>query len=750
VAKQFFADEEGDQGDEEDSWCDEELTDEEMLNLDEVDDATFDLHCPVKLLDATAKRQVLLDIASLSPEKKLDDTEQDIVESQKSSPAADIVDSVVDKEGLFMYNKPPPPLPKDHPRVKKQVTLSEAWNQKLTVSANRKSKARSDELYTFVYSTMTCATCFPDSGVFRISVGDEHYKIACLGTKWFDTEFIGSFVTLLAHDAHMAPPQFSQNLAPVQVITCNFPTAAVMEHQVKEVNNTTVKKLLLVAFSSNHFAVLEFDLTQRTVAVFDGLNLNISQWKDHVVRTLREYGIVDRVAIPQSSYSGNKEGKTNIQRLEIRWSDKATWVVGNSVFMRQKDGHNCGPIACCKVMEVLGFVADGTINRTGNAPGAFRKLVMNKYNELITKYNDVLMVQMSTKEDGDGNVYSEEVCICGDPKELEGLYTLECCGRKVHIECLAVYLQTVPFCMFCSRSLSSMYDSLPERTFSQQHTLSQTSQFEKEALVEGSEDIETTNATTMSTTTATTATSAPKTPAKVIPDDEDKDDDNRLLEEEEDEIFEDANWKAATDDEDDDNRVLEVEDETMEDVNRNAANKKKRKMQQYSAEKEMKRLGEELVAEGLGVGAVVTCKVDYRTFVHAEGLVAIVYKCSEFGGAIVCTENGVLTHDGSEKDYYVPSDKFVIQAGVGEVAVIPDALQKVRDDIMDGKYDYEHMPRISYSKQHQLSTNATSPCKRVICGCKGNCNSRCGCRRKNLDCTSGCGCSGNCNWRKAK
>ncbi len=149
MAKQFFGDAEGDQQDDEeedDSWCDEKLTDEEMLNLDEVDDATFELHCPVKLLDATAKHQVLLDIASLSPEKVIDaDTDQDIVESQEPSPAADIVDSVVENEGLFMYNKPPPPLPEDHPRFKKQVTLSEAWNQKLTVSANRKSKARSDE-----------------------------------------------------------------------------------------------------------------------------------------------------------------------------------------------------------------------------------------------------------------------------------------------------------------------------------------------------------------------------------------------------------------------------------------------------------------------------------------------------------------------------------------------------------------------------------------------------------------------------
>ncbi len=126
-----------------------------------------------------------------------------------------------------------------HKRLSVVGAMVRSWRSHLGEfqQANRKSKAQSDELYTFVYSTMTCATCFPDSGVFRISVGDEHYKIACLGTKWFDTEFIGSFVTLLAHDAHMAPPQFLRNLAPVQVITCNWPTAPVMEHQVTQVND---------------------------------------------------------------------------------------------------------------------------------------------------------------------------------------------------------------------------------------------------------------------------------------------------------------------------------------------------------------------------------------------------------------------------------------------------------------------------------------------------------------------------------
>ena len=715
------------------------------MNLDEVDDATFDLHCPVKLLDESDMNQVLRDIEALSPQKEFIPDTQDT----ESSPTNAKVDSILEKEGVYMYNKPPPPLPVLHHH--KQVTLAEAWERKLTLSVTRKSKSRSNELYTFVHSTMYCDTCFPDSGNFRISVGDERYNKACLGTKWFDTEFIASFVTLLSHDVHIAPPQFLTLPNCVKVITCHFPTATVMEHQVTKVDDG-ITKLLLVAFSSNHFAVLEFNLLKKTVSVFDGLNLSINQWKDHVIRTLREYGIMHLTAIPKATYTTNRDGKSVTQRLEVRWSNEHTWIVTNSVYMRQKDGHNCGPIACCKVMEVLGFVEEGTIMRLSSQANGFRKAVMKKYNDLIAKYNDELVVTMRTREDEDGNVHSNEICICGDLKELDGLYALECCGRKVHIDCLASYLQTVPFCMFCGHSLSSMYHSLPERTFSQQHTLSQVVPPDDDTK-NGIEDDTTATTTSMTTTTALTtepaatsneSTVPPSAPANVVPD---------------------TNEPAATSDEstlppsapanvvpnDDDvpdDDVSNTPKKMIEDINRMAANDKKRKMQEWSAEKEMKRRGDELIAEGLGVGAVVTCKVDYRTFVHAEGLVCIVYKCSDYGGAIVCTENGVLTHDGSKKDYYVPSDKFVIQAGADEPAAIPDALMKVRKDILAGTYDYDNMPRISYSKQHQKSTSATSPCKRVLCGCKGNCGSRCGCRKKNIDCTSGCGCSGNCNWRR--
>jgi hypothetical protein len=191
---------------------------------------------------------------------------------------------------------------------------------------------------------------------------------------------------------------------------------------------------------------------------------------------------------------------------------------------------------------------------------------------------------------------------------------------------------------------------------------------------------------------------------------------------------------------------MQVHDRIEESVRKTAV-EKKRKMQEVNANKAMKQRGDVLIAKGLGRGAVLSLKVDYRTHSHACGLLAIVYKSNDTGAALVCCQHGVVTHDGSKRDYWVPSDKFKVYAGHDENTVITPSLQEVRDDIMKGVYDYKSKPRISYSKYHELVIGATSPCKRSACSCKNGCTKRCRCRQKNVVCNSTCLCLGNCTWR---
>ena len=74
----------------------------------------------------------------------------------------------------------------------------------------------------------------------------------------------------------------------------------------------------------------------------------------------------------------------------------------------------------------------------------------------------------------------------------------------------------------------------------------------------------------------------------------------------------------------------------------------------------MAQLGKAALDRGCGVGAgVVTLKVDYRTHNHAPGLLGVVYAFkAESGGILVCCEHGIITHDGSKSQYWVPVDKY--------------------------------------------------------------------------------------------
>ena len=180
---------------------------------------------------------------------------------------------------------------------------------------------------------------------------------------------------------------------------------------------------------------------------------------------------------------------------------------------------------------------------------------------------------------------------------------------------------------------------------------------------------------------------------------------------------------------------------------RTLAMEKKNRKQQESAKKAMKKCGNAALQSGVAAGAVVSLQVDYRTHSNPEGLVAIVYDFNpRTGGIKVCCQHGVITHDGTKQDYWVPPDKYVLSAPVGMLMPLPDDLAQVREMVEEGRFNHKECPRISYSKMLQLQIAANSPIKKSKgCGCKkGKCGITCGCKRKKEKCHSGCSCNGNC------
>ena len=241
-------------------------------------------------------------------------------------------------------------------RPKKQYTISEAWSRQACINATRKSKARSVTEYRFIYSRFHCTSCC-DYGSTIVPIGDDAYFKDCLRDKWFDTEFISGFCSLIAHDAHdvTLPPPFMTAKNRVKMVLCPYPKAEVRAENVKTFSNM-ITHFVLIALSASHFAVLDFDIHLSTVTVFDGLNYKIDAWQHHVVHTLKEYGLVDVRDVPRFVYSAQAVRSEKRQTLNITFGNGARRIMSNTLFVQQRDTHNCGPIACLKVMEMFGYL----------------------------------------------------------------------------------------------------------------------------------------------------------------------------------------------------------------------------------------------------------------------------------------------------------------------------------------------------------------------------------------------------------
>ena len=129
----------------------------------------------------------------------------------------------------------------------------------------------------------------------------------------------------------------------------------------------------------------------------------------------------------------------------------------------------------------------------------------------------------------------------------------------------------------------------------------------------------------------------------------------------------------------------------------------------------MKLCGKAALESGVGIGALVSLKVDYHTNCHAQGLLAIVYRFQEnSGGILVCWEHGIITHDRSSKDYWVPCNTYRVIAGYDSTFPVSKKLQAVRDKVSAGNFvDDKVTPRISFSKYVDIDLGTASPVKKV-------------------------------------
>ena len=112
-----------------------------------------------------------------------------------------------------------------------------------------------------------------------------------------------------------------------------------------------------------HYAVMEITVVTRTIKIFDGLRYDLLEWKDHVIRVMRNCILVDPNVEPSAAQFipdpavSKTVGHSRKPQEYVNGFDVIIalqrWRLERGSFLHQSDGNNCGPIACLKIMELF-------------------------------------------------------------------------------------------------------------------------------------------------------------------------------------------------------------------------------------------------------------------------------------------------------------------------------------------------------------------------------------------------------------
>ncbi len=228
-------------------------------------------------------------------------------------------------------------------------SISEAWER----MNNLKREVKNNNVLS---CCLYCDHC-RRGGNLIVTVGNSSYEHRLrFSQDWYGTEFITGFTVMIQHDTHLSTPNY-KNADRVMMVFCTYP-----KRQVKEIlpyGDTT--RFVSVVVHEQHYADLYYNIANRSVAVFIGLNMDTQKWQDHVSHTVKTYGLQSPNASVdcefQEEVKVDKHGrkKRTDMVLEISFDDlnhQQPWCVENDQSYVQGDGVSCGPIACLKLMEI--------------------------------------------------------------------------------------------------------------------------------------------------------------------------------------------------------------------------------------------------------------------------------------------------------------------------------------------------------------------------------------------------------------
>ena len=488
-------------------------------------------------------------------------------------------------------------------------------------------------------------------------------------------------------------------------------------------------RVVAVTHDRNHYGVLEIDIPNKRVLIYDGLYRDLDRWLDYVFSTMKRCMLCDlriphlyRADEPKLMTPGrSRHAKMSIKGYTLTISNVEEWRFERGHFIKQLDTFNCGPIACMKILEMFHLTSGYEVNlayRTNSirdmVVAEWKKFIQRSQQDLEVRVREHLILHIPVAEEGDlvlpshsrhtmhigdsviaaaarasaqAEIDPHTLCFCYCNSSDMELVRLTCCRQTIHRQCVFAYLCINSQCAYCKVNLE--HASVLE--------LPTIDRFDLILL--------STTATTHQTPTAG------------------------------------KKWDLQS-------LLINRTPLRLADTVRLESQDKKRENQLEQVKKIIKMQGTDIVNKGGAPGAVVTVKCDYRAVSFAIGIVGIIYEVSKYGGARIATVAGLLSSGQRKGVWWIPADQYALKYGASKDANITAPLKQICEEILAGRtYNInKSAPKCSIQDAHQQITQAVSPCRKSKCGCKGGlCKAgRCGCIKKGFKCTSACHCNGNC------
>jgi hypothetical protein len=233
---------------------------------------------------------------------------------------------------------------------------------------------------------------------------------------------------------------------------------------------------------STSLSVMEIIIDTKTIKIFDGLHWNLLDWKDHVIRAMKNCMLLDPCVVPSSAQFhpdpavSEIVGRSRKPQEYVNGFDiiiaMQKWQLERGSFLCQSDGNNCGPIACLKILELFHAIyveAAREVYKKKN----ICKFVMAEWDMLVECCSNDLSVFVSEKlVDG-----TYKLCFCCKDSPSMKVINLPCCKASVHRQCVLEALQSSNQCVYCRKVLDpqDIIDYTPQqKAFSGEANVAQT------------------------------------------------------------------------------------------------------------------------------------------------------------------------------------------------------------------------------------------------------------------------------------